>query len=106
MGARLPAPHYFINWNDVDDRVWWFGYNVIMTVTLDLSADALGRLRAEAERRGVSLDVLINELASRLPSKLATKNGSKLGIVGLGASTSGRRASEADEMLAEGFGQR
>jgi 16S rRNA C967 or C1407 C5-methylase (RsmB/RsmF family) len=81
-----------------------FVYTEAMTVTLELSEDALGRLRAEAERRGVSLNVLINELASRLPTKTSSKRGHKLRIVGLGASTSGRTASEADEMLAEGFG--
>ena len=76
-----------------------------MTVTLELSDDALARLQAEAARRGVSIDVLINELATRLPQGSRSKRRRRLGIVGLGASTSGRRASEADEMLAEDFGQ-
>ncbi|NOX28532.1 MAG: hypothetical protein GXP35_00540 [Actinobacteria bacterium] len=76
-----------------------------MTVTLELSDDALARLEAEAARRGVSIDSLINQLASRLPQRSGPTRRRKLGIVGLGASTSGRRASEADEILAEGFGQ-
>lgn len=76
-----------------------------MSVTLDLSEDALSRLEAEAQRRGVSLDVLINELAANLPDRDLPTGGRTLGLVGLGASTSGRRASEADEMLAEGFGR-
>ncbi len=76
-----------------------------MTVTLELSDDALARLEAEAARRGVSIDTLINELAAKLPQRTRPTRRRKLGIVGLGASTSGRRASEADEMLAEGFGQ-
>ncbi len=76
-----------------------------MTVTLELSDDALARLEAEAARRGVSIDTLINELAAKLPQRTRPTRRRKLGIVGLGASTSGRPASEADEMLAEGFGQ-
>jgi len=76
-----------------------------MTVTLELSDDALTRLQAEAARKGVSIDALINELAAKLPQRSRSTRRRKLGIVGLGASTSGRRASEADEMLAEGFGQ-
>jgi len=76
-----------------------------MPVTLELSDDALARLKAEAARRGVSIDTLINELAAKLPQRSHPTRRRKLGIVGLGASTSGRRASEADEMLAEGFGQ-
>ena len=34
-----------------------------MTVRVDLPEDALARLRAEAERRGVSIDLVIAELA-------------------------------------------
>lgn len=75
-----------------------------MSVTIELSDDALVRLRAEAARRGVSIDALIDELAAGLPREADPKRRRKLGIVGLGASTSGRRASECDEMLAEGFG--
>jgi len=76
-----------------------------MTVTVELSNDALARLQAEAGRRGVSIDALINELAAQLPQRSGSSPRRKLGIIGLGASTSGRRASEADELLAEGFGQ-
>jgi len=49
--------------------------------------------------------MLINELAAELPQRSRPARRRKLGIVGLRASTSDRRASEADEMLAEGFGQ-
>ena len=34
-----------------------------MTVTVDLPEDALARLQAEAKRRGVSIDVVVAELA-------------------------------------------
>jgi len=74
-----------------------------MTVTLDLSEESIARLEAEAARRGVSVEFLVSELASRLPRQ--NRTGRKLSLIGLGASTSGRTASEANEMLAEGFGQ-
>jgi ABC-type branched-subunit amino acid transport system ATPase component len=39
-----------------------------MTVSIDLPDDALARLRAEAIRRGVSIDTVIAELADQLPA--------------------------------------
>jgi hypothetical protein len=75
-----------------------------MTVTVDLPEDALARLRAEATRRGVSIDLVIAELAAALPAELPVA-GRKLTFIGLGSSTSGRFARDADEMLAEGFGR-
>lgn len=75
-----------------------------MTVTVDLPDDALERLRAEARRRGVSIDVVIAELATALPvDRDDTER--HLSFVGLGSSTSGRFARDADELLAEGFGR-
>ncbi len=74
-----------------------------MTVTLELSDEALARLNAEANRRGVTLDELVAELAAKLPRTLA--DGRRLSFVGIGYSTSGRSAAEADEMLVEGFGR-
>lgn len=73
-----------------------------MPVTLDLPEDVLARLRAEANRRGVSLDEVVSELASALPDGAESP---KLGFVGLGSSTDGRSAADADEMLAGGFGR-
>jgi hypothetical protein len=73
-----------------------------MPVTVELSDEALARLEAEAARRGVSVDVVINELAARLPDEGARAR--RQGLIGLGASTSGRTAAEADDLLAEGFG--
>ena len=75
-----------------------------MTVTLDLSEDVLARLRAEAERRQLSMDALIEELARSLPADADSPTRARLGFVALGSSTSRRCASEADEMLADGFG--
>ncbi|CAN5720926.1 hypothetical protein BH24ACT5_BH24ACT5_03520 [soil metagenome] len=58
------------------------------------------RLNAEAERRGISPDELLDQLAANLAGERRRR-----GFVSLGASTTGRAAREADELLAEGFGQ-
>ena len=71
-------------------------YNGHMSITVE---ELAGRLNAEAARRGVSVDTLLDELADKLPPQR------QLGFVSLGASSTGRTAREADEMLAEGFGQ-
>lgn len=76
-----------------------------MTVTLELSDEALARLQAEAHRRGVTLDELVAELAALLPSDTSTYRGKPLSFVGIGSSTSSRSAADADELLAEGFGR-
>ena len=77
-----------------------------MTVTIELPAEAQARLEAEAARRGITLDQLIAELADNLPASTATDPPArKLAFVGIGSSTSGRAARDADEMLAEGFGR-
>ncbi len=39
-----------------------------MTLSIDLPDEALARLRAEATRRGVSVDTVIAELADQLPT--------------------------------------
>lgn len=58
------------------------------------------RLTTEAARRGLSAEELLDELAGT-----AAGGRRKVGFVNLGASTSGRNARDADEMLAEGFGR-
>ena len=84
--------------------LWTCSYTEAMTVTLELPDDAMRRLRAEAERRGVSVEVVLTEMVSReLPEPTRAK--SVPGFVNLGASTSGRRAREAEDLLAEGFGR-
>jgi hypothetical protein len=75
-----------------------------MSVTVDLPEDVLAKLTAEASRRGVSIDVVIAELAAQLPADTSAPVKRKLAFIGLGASHSGRRARDADEMLGEGFG--
>jgi plasmid stability protein len=75
-----------------------------VSVVVDLPEDALARLRAEAARRGVSIDLVIAELTAALPAERPpTKR--RLSFIGLGSSSSGRFARDADEMLAEGFGR-
>ncbi len=74
-------------------------------MTLDLSDEVLARLQREADRRGVSLDAVVAELASALPTEPRSDAPKPLGFVGLGASADGRRAADADEILAEGFGR-
>ena len=75
-----------------------------MAVTLDLSAEAQARLRADAIRRGITVDQLVTEIADSFPAETTTPR-RKLAFVGIGSSSSGRGARDADEMLAEGFGR-
>ncbi len=76
-----------------------------MSVTVELPDDMLARLQAEAARRGVSVDAVITELVAQLPVDTPAPAKRNLAFIGMGASTSGRRARDADEMLAEGFGR-
>jgi hypothetical protein len=71
-----------------------------MTVTIDLPEDALERLQAEAKRRGVTVDVVVAELTQALPSAPRS-----LSFIGLGSSSSGQYARDADDLLADGFGR-
>ncbi len=75
-----------------------------MTVTVDLPEDALARLQAEAARRGVSIDSVIAELTTALPAEPPPAKHT-LSFIGLGSSSAGRFARDADELLAEGFGR-
>jgi len=43
-------------------------------------------------------------ILERLPSSRPDKDGHRLSLARIGASTSGRRAAEDEQMLAEGFG--
>lgn len=72
--------------------------------TVELSPEVVARFEAEAARRGVSVTELLAALADELPGTERT-TGARPGFVGLGASTSGRTARDADELLAEGFGR-
>ena len=55
-------------------------------MTIDLPDDALARLRAEAERRGVSIDVIVAELADQLPAQPSANPSGSLSFIGIGAS--------------------
>jgi hypothetical protein len=75
-----------------------------VSVTVDLPDEALARLRAEAARRGMSIDEVIVEFAERLPSDAPVASRRTLAFVGAGASKAGiTRRMEAT--LAEGFGR-
>lgn len=73
-------------------------------MTIDLPAPALARLRAEAARRGLSIDEVIAELAGQLPAETSAATGKRrLAFVAAGASKYGITA-RIDELLADGFG--
>lgn len=78
---------------------------MVMSVTVDLSDDAVARLRAEARRRGISVAEVVEELAAALPPESAAPPPRTLRFFAVGRSASGRHAVDADEMLAEGFGR-
>jgi hypothetical protein len=73
-----------------------------MSVTVDLPEELLDALRAEADQRGVSIDVVI---AESLSEHLGPAPRRQMAIFAVGASGGRRgRAAEADELLADGFG--
>ena len=76
-----------------------------MPVTLELPDDVAARLHREADRRGLSLEALVTELASLLPAAPTQDQHRSLSFVGLGTSSSGHSAAKAEEMLADGFGR-
>ena len=77
-------------------------YAGAMTVTLHLDDAVAEALAAEAARRGQTADELA---AALLAAQLPRAPRRRLAFAAVGASTSGRGAAEADEMLAEGFGR-
>lgn len=74
-----------------------------MSVTVDLPAEALRRLEAEAARRQISIDDVIAELAANLPVESATTR-RQPAFVAIGASEHGI-TDRVDDILAEGFGR-
>lgn len=102
-------------------------YNARMSSTIHLPADVHARLRAEADRRGISLDALIVDLAAQFPdqrhgvggaddspvpepSEAAERSSHRLRFVGMGRSGSSEpidihreRARLAEKKLAEGI---
>jgi hypothetical protein len=73
-------------------------------VTVELPAEALARLEAEATRRGVSIDVVVAELVDTLPEGGAGAARRRLAFAGIGASGRGI-TDRVDELLADGFGR-
>ena len=80
-----------------------FIYTWEMTLTLNLPVEAQARLEAEASRRGITLDLLVAELAAGFPVDTGTPR-RKLAFVGMGSSKAGI-SHQLDELLADGFGR-
>jgi plasmid stability protein len=75
-----------------------------MVMTVDLPDSLAAALEAEAARRGQSPEqVAADLLAERLPHVGLRRR--HLAFAGIGESTSGRSAADADQILAEGFGR-
>lgn len=74
-----------------------------MSVTVDLPTEVITRLRAEAARRGVTIEEVIADLADRLPTDTTSTQGT-LAFVAAGASTDGITPG-MEQALADGFGR-
>jgi predicted transcriptional regulator len=73
-----------------------------MSVTVELPEELLAALRAEAERRGVTVEALIAEAVSE---HVGGQPRRRFALAGIGESGGTRFARDADELLAEGFGR-
>ena len=71
-----------------------------MLVTVELPDDAMARLRAEAVRRGVSIDVVIADFATQLPIE-GSRRASRLNFIGIGHSGRGDLARHHREIRDE-----
>ncbi|MBO0768146.1 MAG: hypothetical protein J2O48_05625 [Solirubrobacterales bacterium] len=72
-----------------------------MSTSVSIPDDVAAALAAEAARRETTPDALATEFIAEQVKPRAHR----LGSGPLGASTSGRHARDAEEMLAEGFGR-
>lgn len=71
-----------------------------MTVTVELPEALAERLPAEAARRGLTVETLaVEALSERFGPPRR-----RLSFAAIGSSSTGRRTSEAEELLADGFG--
>jgi len=69
-------------------------------ITIEVPDDVAERMSAAAAERGVATEALVSEVAAeQFPPRR------KLGFASLGRSSSGRRASEDEALLADGFGR-
>lgn len=70
-------------------------------LTIEVPDEVIERVNQAAAERGVAPETLAGEaVVERFAARCR-----RLSFVGIGESTSGRTAGEADEMLAEGFGR-
>jgi hypothetical protein len=91
---------------DLVGKVLAWAYSVFMTTTVHLHGELAAALEAEAARRGQSPEQLATDLlAERLPPGGKARRRRKLAFAGIGESSSGRSAAEANEMLTDGFGR-
>jgi hypothetical protein len=75
-----------------------------MSLTVHLPGELAAALEAEAARRGQTPDqVAADLLAAQLPPHGTRRR--RLAFAGVGSSSSGRGAADADELLAERFGR-
>lgn len=74
-----------------------------MSLSIDLPAEALDRVRAEAERRGSTVDEVIAELTEQLPGASQPSPRGRIRFIGAGASAGGR-VDPVEDLLARGFG--
>lgn len=69
-------------------------------ITIEVDDDLADRVAELAADRGVAPEALVVEaVAEKFPARR------KLGFAAIGRSTSGRRAADDEEILAEGFGR-
>jgi hypothetical protein len=76
-----------------------------MTMTVHLHGGLAAALEAEAARRGQSPEQVAADLLAERRPPAGKRRRRKLASAGIGESSSGRSAAEADEMLDEGFGR-
>lgn len=74
-----------------------------MSANVELPDETLGRIEAEAARRGVTVAEVIAEFAERLPAPAQAER-SRPSFVGAGASAEGL-THRIDELLSDGFGR-
>ncbi len=77
-----------------------------MSVTIDLPADVLARLEAEAARHGVGIDEVVAPLVYALPGEHAPEHVERRrpAFVAVGSSTGGT-SHRIDKVFAGGFGR-